>query len=224
MTFRTARRLHWLAMSALVALVISVPTLAVAGSGSPVAKKKVKKKPSNVGPRGPRGARGLQGFSGTPGKEGAVGASGPSGAKGDKGDTGDQKTKVFNVAMAPGEADRVVLHYPPFDIKARCQDNGAGSVTAKFVATTSTDDSYLATTTSGAQVPNFDVGSGERPLALDVAITVPGAPAATSLSGFTLAAPAGAAVGGQVSIGSNAYGSPGGTPSVCLFTGTVTTT
>ena len=222
MTFRTARRLHWLAICALVALVISVPTLAIAGSGSPVAKKKAKKKPSNVGPRGPRGPRGLQGFSGTPGKEGAVGASGPGGAKGDKGDTGDQKTKVFNVAMAAGEADVVVRSYPPFTITARCTTDGT-TITGRLLATTSTDDSYQA---SGGADQGADFDTTSAPKVLGTSGTVPTASVSDTHGPFAffLSAPAGAAVTGDLSIGTNVYALGAVNPKACLFTGTTTTT
>ena len=97
LTPRTAGRFRWPLTAAFVALLISVPALAVAqrSASSRTAAAKKKKTVKNRGPRGPRGPRGLQGFSGRAGKDGAAGPTGPGGPKGDKGETGDQKTKVF---------------------------------------------------------------------------------------------------------------------------------
>ena len=227
MLIRTAGRVRWPLAAALAALVISVPALAIAERSSSghaaAAKKKAKKKASLRGPRGPRGLRRLQGFAGRAGKDGAAGAPGPGGPKGDKGETGDQKTKVLNVAMAAGDADVVVRSYPPFTITARCVDNGGGTFTASLVATTTTDDSYLSAQ-GGDDTPDFDVVSGAKALAGAANVPSASPPATHPPATFFLAAPAGAGVTGQLSIGTNAYPISGATPKSCLFTGTTTTT
>lgn len=227
MLIRTAGRFRWPLAAALVALVISVPALAIAerssSSGTAAAKKKAKKKASLRGPRGPRGLRGLQGFAGRAGKDGAAGPAGAAGPKGDKGETGDQKTRVFNVAMAAGDADVVVRNYPPFTITARCVLNGDTTFTASLIATTTTDDSYLSAP-GGDEAPDFDVVSGARTLGSAANVAAASPPATHPPATFFLAAPAGAGVTGQLSIGTNAYPITGATPKSCLFTGTTTTT
>ena len=223
MLIRTARRLRWPLAAALVALVISVPAFAIAerssGGSSAAAKKKAK---SLRGPRGPRGPRGLQGFAGRAGKDGAAGPTGLAGAKGEKGDTGDQKTRVLNVAMIAGDAERNVLHYPPFDIVARCTDDGGGAFTARLVATTTTNDSFL-NSEGGDQQPDFDVVSGEKLLAGATSAVTTDPAAWHAFGSFVLAAPAGAGVSGQITIGTNVY-KPDTTAQNCLFTGTYSTT
>ena len=226
MPHRTGR-LRWLLVAALTALLISVPALAIAqretGRTAAAKKKKAASNRGPRGPRGPRGLRGLQGFSGKAGKDG-VGATGPVGPKGDKGDTGDQKTKVFNVAMNKGEADRVVLHYPPFDVVARCRDDGGeNTVTASLLVTTSTDDAYLVAP-SGETLADFDVASGERRLLPSPTFSAGGPAMPNAPAGFTMASPAGAAISGQASIGQNVFAPPAGTPVTCLFTGQLSTT
>lgn len=226
-TPRNAGRFRWPLTAALVALLISVPALAVAQRSSTsrtaAAKKKKTKKAVTRGPRGPRGPRGLQGFTGRAGKD-AVGATGLTGAKGDKGEPGDQTTQVFTVAMAAGDADRALLHYPPFDIVARCSANGDTTFSAKLVATTSTDDSYLATQgATGAQdAADFDIGTGERLLG-SVINDAAASPAATHGPWtFFLSSAPGAAVTGQLSIGTNVFAPGGQGAKACLFTGSLT--
>lgn len=222
---RTPGTFRWIAIPALVALVISVPALAVAerssssGAAGAKTKKKAKKK-SLRGPRGPRGTRGLQGFAGRAGKDGAPGPTGPVGPKGDKGETGDQRTKVFNVSTAAGAADVVVVNYPPFTITARCQDNG-GSFTAKLVVTTSTDDSYLDSGLDDA--PDFDAISGEKVLGTSGAVAPADPPATHPQGAFAMSSLPGAGVTGQFSIGTNVYPAPGAAPKSCLFLGSATT-
>ena len=215
----------WLLVTALVAVAVSVPALAVAersSSGRQAAAKK--KKAVTRGPRGPRGPRGRQGFAGRAGKDGAAGPTGPVGPKGDKGEAGDQTTKVFTLAMAAGDADRNLLHYPPFDVIARCTLNNDTTFTAKLVATTSTDDSYLAGQgTTGAQdAADFDIGSGEKLLGSVVNLAAASPADVHGPWTFFLASAPGAAVTGQLSIGTNVF-APGGTGAkACLFTGTLT--
>jgi Collagen triple helix repeat (20 copies) len=225
MLSRTPGTFRWIAIAALVALVISVPALAVAqrssSSGGSAAKTKKKaKKKSLRGPRGPRGTRGLQGFAGRAGKDGAAGPTGPIGPKGDKGQTGDQRTKVLNVAMAAGDADIVVVNYPPFTITARCHDDG-GTFSARLVATTSTDDSYLDS--AGDDAADFDSGSGEKTLGVVTGVAPADAPATHPEGAFAMSALPGAGVTGQFSIGTNVYPAPGAAPKSCLFLGSVTT-
>ena len=222
MFIRTAGRFRWPLAAALVALVISVPALAIAersSSGHAAAAKKKKKAKSLRGPRGPRG---LQGFAGRAGKDGAAGPTGLGGAKGDKGDTGDQKTKVLNVAMLAGDAEVVVRNYPPFTITARCTDDGGGAFTARLVATTTTNDSFL-NSEGGDQAPDFDVVSGEKLLAGATSALVTAPAGSHPFGSFVLAAAAGAGISGQVTIGTNVY-KPDATAQNCLFTGTLTTT
>jgi len=222
---RIAGRSRWPLTAALVALLISVPALAVAqrSSTSRSAAAKKKKKAVTRGPRGARGPRGLQGFTGRAGKDG-IGSTGPVGPKGDKGEAGDQTTQVFTVAMAAGDPDRTLVHYPPFDVIARCTLNNDTSFSATLVAKTSTDDSYLATQgATGAQdAADFDIGSGEKVLG---SALNEGAASAAATHGpwtFFLSSAPGTAVTGQFSIGTNVFAPGGQGAKACLFTGTLT--
>ena len=139
---RTMMRLGWPATAALTAVVVSLPAFAAADYSSHAAKAKRPAKAKALrGPRGLRGIQGPQGRAGTAGING-VGASGPAGAKGDKGEKGDQRTKVFNIAMAVGDADVTVLAYAPFTVVARCSATGP-TVNADLLIKTITDDVYL---------------------------------------------------------------------------------
>lgn len=80
-------RLGWIALSALVAVAVSVPTVAL-GHGAHVAKKRHSAK--SVTLRGPRGPRGPQGPQGDTGPMGPQGPKGDTGLQGPKGDTGNQ--------------------------------------------------------------------------------------------------------------------------------------
>lgn len=228
MLTRSIRRGRWPLMAALVALIISIPALAVAqrSSSRATAAAKAKKKQATLrgprGPRGPRGIHGLQGFAGAPGKNGTPGPTGPTGVKGDKGETGDQKTKVFNVAMTAGDADVVVLNYPPFAITARCTDSGPGTFSARLFATTSTNDSYLAA--PAGNLPDFDTTTGQATIGIATDVLTASSPTTTPLGAFFLSALPGGAVTGQLSIGTNVYATPGSPAKSCLFTGTTTTT
>ncbi len=227
MLMRNSGGPRWLLVTALVAVAVSVPALAVAERSSSGRQAAAKKKQAVTrGPRGPRGPRGLQGFAGRAGKDGAAGPTGPGGPKGDKGEAGDQTTKVFTVVMAAGDADRNLLHYPPFDINARCTlSNDAGSFTASVVATTSTDDSYLATNgATGAQgAADFDTGSGEKLLGSTPSISVAGSADTHGPWTFFLTSPPGNALTGQLSIGTNVFAPGGSGARACMFTGTLTT-
>lgn len=78
-------RFSWIALAALVAVAISIPTLA---AGASRGGHKASAAKSLRGPRGPRGPRGLQGLTGPAGPAGPTGPTGPTGPQGPKGDTG----------------------------------------------------------------------------------------------------------------------------------------
>ena len=85
------------ALAGVAAVLISVPTLAVAHSGqrapgqSGIATPRARQTGAPHNPRGPRGLRGPRGPQGLRGSEGATGPQGPTGAQGPAGAPGSAR-------------------------------------------------------------------------------------------------------------------------------------